>query len=500
MNFRKIFDFIPEVTKPEEKKLDFNTKMKWTLVILIAFFILGDITLFGLSVNALERFQFLATILAANFGSLVTLGISPIVMASIILQLLSGAGIIDIDQTTEEGKKFFMGIQKLLIFFFIIFEASVYVLMKGLQADPNLGALGPLILIFQLILGGIAIFYLDELSNKWGFGSGVSLFIGAGVSRRIFTAAFQFIDQQGKNCLSDFGNTACTGKVLVVIQSVINRYPVELTSAVGAIIATIVVFLVVVWAQSLKVEIPLSYGRVRGYGVKWPLSFFYANVIPVILAAALVANIQLFGGIIENAASACTTAVTSAAGNVTATAASSASTATCTGVAKFASHLTFLGHFSNGQAVSGFAFWLSSTNLLELIIRGGFSTVYLLQGITHTLFFIIACTVFSVFWVKTSGMDSASQAKNIAASGLQVAGFRQDQRILESILDRYIMPLTVMGGIAIGLLASLTNLLGAVVSGTSVLLVIMIMFQFYQSIAQQHSVDMNPMMKKFMGA
>ena len=90
--------------------------------------------------------------------------------------------------------------------------------------------------------------------------------------------------------------------------------------------------------------------------------------------------------------------------------------------------------------------------------------------------------------------------KKIAASGLQVAGFRQDIRILESILDRYIMPLTIMGGLAIGLLASVTNILGALVSGTAVLLVIMIMFQFYQNIAQQHESDMNPALRKFMGA
>ena len=108
-------------------------------------------------------------------------------------------------------------------------------------------------------------------------------------------------------------------------------------------------------------------------------------------------------------------------------------------------------------------------------------------------------TIFSIFWVKTSGMDSKAQAKRIASSGLQVAGFRQDIRVLESILDRYIMPLTVMGGAAIGLLAAFTDLMGALVRGTAILLVIMIMFQFYQSIAKQHMEDMNPAMKKFMG-
>jgi len=260
MDLTKIFTFIPEVRKPEEKKLSFNVKLKWTLIILGAFFVLANIPLFGLSNNALERFEFLAVLLATDFGSIISLGIGPIVMGSIILQLLAGSGILNINTTTPEGRKFFQGIQKILVFFFILFESIVYVAMKGLEAMPGLAG----IVIFQLILGGLAIFYMNEVCEKWGFGSGVSLFIGAGVSWTLFTSAFQFINQQGKNCLLDFGNTPCSGKVFVLIQSIINKYPVEILSALAAILATIVIFLIVVWAQSLKVEIPLSFGRIRG--------------------------------------------------------------------------------------------------------------------------------------------------------------------------------------------------------------------------------------------
>ncbi len=476
MDFTKIFSFIPEVKKPEEKKVSFKVKIKWTLLILAAFFILANIPLFGLSENALSRFEYLAIILGTDFGSIISLGIGPIVMASIILQLLTGSGILNIDTTTPQGKRFFQGLQNVLVFFFIIFEAIVYVLMQGLQAAPGFTGL----VIFQLILGGIAIFYMDQVTQKWGFGSGVSLFIAAGVSWRLFTSALQFTTQQGRNCLLDFKNTPCSGKILILIQSIINKYPTELLAALVAIITTILIFLAVVWAQSLKVEIPLSFGRIRGYSVKWPLSFFYASVIPVILTAALMANVQLFGGMFENAAIAC-------------------AEGTCSGFQSIAAHFSFLGSFVNGQAVSGLAFWMGSTNLVDLAIRGGLLPKYLLQGLTHILFFMVFSTLFSVFWVKTSGMDSKAQAKKISASGLQVAGFRQDQRILEHILDRYIMPLTVMGGAAIGLLAAATDLIGALVSGTSILLVIMIMFQFYQNIAQQHETDMNPGLRKFIG-
>jgi len=475
-DLRKIFNYIPEIKKPDEKKLGFNVKLKWTLVILGAFFILANIPLFGLSNNALERFEFLAIILGTDFGSIISLGIGPIVMASIILQLLTGAGILNIDTTNPEGQRFFQGLQKLLVFFFIVFEAIIYVVMQGLQAIPGFTGL----VIFQLILGGLAIFYMDELSNKWGFGSGVSLFIAAGVSWRIITSAFQFINQEGRNCLLDFKNIPCSGEVFVLIQSIMNRFPIEFLSAAGAIIATILIFLAVVWAQSLKVEIPLSMGRVRGYGVKWPLSFFYTSVIPIILVAALVANVQLFGGMIENTAAPCIAGLEG-----------------CVGMAKVASYFTFLGSFVQGQAVSGLAFWVGSTNLLELSIRGGLLPIFLLQGLSHVLFFMFFSTLFAVFWVRTSGMDAKAQAHKISSSGLQVSGFRQDERILESILDRYIMPLTIMGGLAIGFLASITDLLGALVSGTAILLVIMIMFQFYQNIAQQHQMDMHPAMRKF---
>ncbi len=462
MDLTSIFSFIPEVKKPEEKKLSFNVKLKWTLVVLASFFVLANITLYGLESSALEQFKHLAILLGTDFGSIISLGIGPIVMASIILQLLAGAEIINIDLNTVEGKKLFQGLQKILVFFFIIFESLVYVLMGGFRAMPGYGGL----VIFQLMLGGLAIYYMNEISEKWGFGSGVSLFIGAGVSWRLITTSLQFIDEQGKVCFMDFANTACAGKVWVLIQSIVNKYPIEFLSAAGAILATIIIFLVVIWAQSLKVEIPLSFGKVRGYGMKWPLSFFYASVMPIILVAALVANIQLFGGLLEN----------------------------------WLGHPTILGHFVNGQAVSGLAFWFGSTNLLELGIRGGLLPIYLLQGLTHMIFFTTLSILFSIFWVKTSGMDSKKQAQKITSSGLQVSGFRQDNRILETILDRYIMPLTVMGGAAIGLLASLTNLLGALVSGTAILLVIMIMFQFYQSIAKDHMTDMNPAMKKFMSS
>jgi len=460
MEFKNILHNLPEVKKPVEKKLSFNVKLKWTLIALAAFFILANIPLYGLAANSLERFQYLAVILGTDFGSIISLGIGPIVMASIILQLLVGSKILDIDVKSPEGKKYFQGLQKLMVYFFIVFEALIYVLMKGLEAMPGY----TFIVVFQLVLGGLAIVFMDDLMQKWGFGSGVSMFILAGVGWRLFAGLFQFLGTQGGNCLADFGNTACAGKVLVILQAVSQQNMVEAGYALAVILVTALIFLVVVWAQSLKVEIPLSYDRLRGYGMKWPLAFFYTSVIPVILTSALISNLQLFAGLLES----------------------------------WLGHATWLGGFSSGQAVSGVASWLSPINILQYVFKGGFMWIYIPKTITHILTYMLFSTVFAVFWVKTSGMDAASQAKNILGSGLQIPGFRKDERVLESVLERYIMPLTIMGGLAIGLLAALADSLGALTSGTAILLAVMITYQFYQNIAQQHAMDMNPSFRKFM--
>lgn len=459
---------LPEVARPTEKKLAFNIKLKWTLIVLASFFVLANIPLAALAKNSLDRFEYLAVILGTDFGSIISLGIGPIVMASIILQLLVGSKILSVDLTTHEGRKYFEGLQKILTIFFVLFEAMVYVLMKGLEANPGMAWF----VILQLFVGGILIVFMDEVVSKWGFGSGVSLFIAAGVGWRLFTGAFGFLNAQAQ--------IQPAGKVIVFFISIIGGDTAAAIQAAATVLITVLIFLIVVYAQSIKVEIPLSFERVRGFGIRWPLALFYTSVIPVILTAALLANVQLFGRLVENAASACTPEV-------------------CSFGARMATHFTWLGTFSvQGVPESGLAFWLHAPNLLESIIRGSFRLVFLWQAIFHTLFFITFSILFAIFWVRTSGMDASSQARQILASGLQIPGFRKDERILESILNRYVLPLTVMGGAAIGLLAAAADLLGALVSGTAILLAVMITYKLYEDIAQQHAYDMYPSLRKFM--
>ncbi len=455
-----IMKYWPEVKGPTQKRLSFKDKLKWTGTILVLFFVLGLVPLFGLGENALQQFEFLSIILGASFGSIISLGIGPIVTASIVLQLLSGTGIIGLDLTTTEGRMQFQSIQKLLAIGFTFFEAIIYVMMGGLAPSAALQGTSAyfmfqVILIAQLFIGGILILFMDEVISKWGFGSGVSLFIAAGVSQQVFIRAFNFLP-------SPTNPDIAAGAIPALFQSLGSGDVTTALLQVAAIVSTLLVFAICVYGQSMKVEIPLSFGRVRGHSMRWPLNFFYTSNIPVILVAALLANIQLLATL-------------------------------------FASWgYPILGTFNGSVPVSGLVSWVYAPDVVRSLITGSFTWINVIQMFVYSSIMMIGSMIFSIFWVQTANMDAASQAKQIMSSGLQIPGFRRDQRVLERILARYIWPLTVVGGLAVGLLAALADLTGALSQGTGILLAVMIVYKLYEEIAKQHMMDMHPALRKMM--
>jgi len=91
--YDKLLTILPEVKGPTQKRLSFKEKLKWTLIVLVIFFVLGTISLWGLDPNFQSTFEQFAIILGSQMGTITSLGIGPIVTASIVLQLLNGSGI-----------------------------------------------------------------------------------------------------------------------------------------------------------------------------------------------------------------------------------------------------------------------------------------------------------------------------------------------------------------------------------------------------------------------
>ena len=136
-----------------------------------------------------------------------------------------------------------------------------------------------------------------------------------------------------------------------------------------------------------------------------------------------------------------------------------------------------------------------------IITQGGLDIGFkpYIQALVYLLVLIIGSVIFSYFWVQTSGMDARSQAKQLLNSGLQIPGFRKDERVLERLLNRYIWPLTIMGGITVGFLAAFADLTGSLSSGTGLLLTVMIVYRLYEDIARQQAVESHPILQKVFG-
>jgi len=189
---------MPSVARPEGH-VPFKRKMGWTAAVLVTYFFLTNITLFGLSQGGgSDIFGQFRSILAGSQGSILQLGIGPIVTASIVLQLLGGANLLGLDTNEPRDQVLYQGLQKLLVVVMVILTGAPMVFSGGpsggfLPAANSLtvggltlGATALQWVIFaQVFIGGILILFLDEIVSKWGVGSGVGLFIIAGVSQRL---------------------------------------------------------------------------------------------------------------------------------------------------------------------------------------------------------------------------------------------------------------------------------------------------------------------------
>ena len=185
--FRPLARVLPEIKVPE-RKISFNEKIFWTALVLIVYLVMTEIPLYGIAGSVQERFGALRVIFASNRGPLMELGIGPIVTAGLILQLLVGSAIVRADMSDPQDRGLFTVASKFFSILLTGIQASAYIIsgMYGSLAGPT-----TLVIFLQLLAAGIIVMLLDELVQKgWGLGSGISLFIMAGVAQNILWQTF----------------------------------------------------------------------------------------------------------------------------------------------------------------------------------------------------------------------------------------------------------------------------------------------------------------------
>ncbi len=476
---------MPSVRRPEGH-VPFRRKLTWTAGILVLYFFLTNVFLYGLQGQGSEVFGQFRSILAGGQGTVMQLGIGPIVTASIVLQLLGGADLLGLDtQNNPRDQVLYQGLQKLLVVVMtaltalpMVFAGNFLPPSPAVAEQLGIGLSGVQWLIFaQVFVGGILILFMDEVVSKWGVGSGIGLFIIAGVSQRLIGGLFAIPGIHGETGIVP----RWFGMVLGYVEMPPLLTPQGLQQlligegAIIPIITTIAIFVTVVYAESVRVEIPLSNAQVKGARGRFPVKLIYASVLPMILVRALQANVQFFGRILD---------------------------------AQLASMPAWLGTYdANGQATGGLFYFLAPIynpqDWMWFAGGGGGNAPWeiMLRISVDLTFMVIGGAIFAIFWVETTDMGPEATAQQIHNSGMQIPGFRRNIRSIERVLEQYIPQVTVIGGALVGLLAVMANMLGTIggVTGTGLLLTVSITYKIYEEIAEEQLMEMHPMMRQMFG-
>ena len=463
--FKPIARFLPEIKAPE-RKVGFNEKLFWTAIVLVVYLVMTEVSLYGVESGPMGELAALRIIFASSRGSLMELGIGPIVTAGIILQLLVGSDMIEADMSRPEDRGLFTTSSKVFSIVLTGVQASAYII-GGMYG--SIAGTAAIIVFLQLLAAGMIVMLLDELVQKgWGFGSGISLFIMGGVAQTIFWQCFS----PGTGLFVGSLSAALANNELTSWIFGSGAYP----SLIG-FIATIATFLVIMYLEGVRVELPLSYAGYRGFRSRYPIKLLYVSNPPVIFASALFANVYFFSQIFWS---------------------------------------------MNGQPPPGQNFWLDLLGQFKWIPPegGGEASLQPVGGLVHYVLsprsltgvmedplkafaylgiLVAFCVVFSLTWLEVGGLDASTVAGQLVGAGMQIPGYRRSGRSVESVLKRYIPVVTILGGVVVGLVAGVSDFFGVFGSGMGILLSVGIIYQYYEILMREKAAEMYPAFRKIFG-
>lgn len=383
-------------------------------------------------------------------GSLMELGISPIVTSSMIMQLLAGIKFIKFDQSNKEERALFEGAQKLFGIILTIAQAIVYVVSGLYGPASELGFVTSALLVIQLTFAGIIVLLLDEMLQKgYGLGSGISLFIATNICETVMWKAFS------PQTVNSGRGDEFEGAIIALFHLLITRkdkiralryafYRPNLPNLTN-LLATVLVFFVVVYFQGFRVELPVKNQNYRGQQGTYPIKLFYTSNTPIIIISSLMSNLYIISQMLSRRW----------AGNFI---------------------VDLLGKWSTEQQYSkpigGLVYYMSAPGSLSEGINDP------LRTIVYVAFMLISCAVISRLWIEFSGTSARDVAKQLRDENMVIKGYRDVSTL--SILNKYIPIAASFGGLCIGALTIFADFVGAIGSGTGILLAVTIIFQYFE--------------------
>lgn len=465
LDFFKPFEaYLPDVIAPQ-RKVPYNQKMIWTGVSLLIFLVLGQIPLYGIvSSETSDPLYWLRAMLASNRGTLMELGVSPIITSSMIFQFLQGTQLLQVDMQSKQDRDLFQIAQKVCAIILTFGQAVVVVLTGNYGRPKEIGIAISLLLIFQLMFASFVVLLLDELLSKgYGLGSGISLFTATNIAEQSFWKAFApTTTNSGKG--KEFDGAVIAFFHLLAVKKDKKRALVEAFYRANApnmfqVVATIFVFLFVLYLQGFRYELPIRSTKVRGQVGTYPIKLFYTSNTPIMLQTALTSNIFLISQILFQ---------------------------------RFPSNpITRLlgvwgikpGSLGPQQALSGLSYYIQPpTSYKEIVLDP-------IKSVVYVSFVLGACALFSKTWIEISGTSPRDVAKQFKEQGMVINGMRETSVYRE--LKKIIPTAAAFGGATIGALSVCSDVLGTLGSGTSILMATTTIYGYYEMAAKEGGFSKN---------
>lgn len=400
--------------------------------------------------------------MAGNRGTLMELGITPIVTSGMIMQLIVGAKAMDVDMSIPEDRQLFQGMQKLLSLVMCLGQAVVYVMTGNYGVPGEIGAGVCLLIILQLFFAAITVLLLDEMLQKgYGLGSGISLFISTNVCEMIMWRAFspQTVIQSAARGPEFEGAVVAFVHGLFYGDDTISVFTDALTRShlpnMTSIINTIFIFGLCVYLQGFRVELPIKSTVSRGMTSTIPIQLFYTRNIPIIMQSALVSQAFIVSQFLYN---------------------------------KFTDNflVNLLGAWENEGfrqvPTAGICYYISAPQGLDGVMSDP------IRFVIYATFVCGTCAMFSRVWVDVSGQSPRDVARQLKGQNLQIYNHAETSNL--KILEEYIPTAAAFGGLMIGLLSVTADLMGVIGSGTGILLAVTIIFSYYESYAKDRAKNL----------
>jgi len=455
--------FIPEIEQPKFRPgktnaVSLSDRIYWTVVTLLIYLTASQIPLYGIRhSNDADPLAAMRAMLASSRGTLMELGITPVINAGWIMQLLTAMQLVVVDWNSDKQRAGYHAVNKISSFLLTVGMAVAYVASGMYGPVSELGFGNFTLLVAQLVAAGVLVMLLDDLCEKWGMGAGISLFIATSSCQAIVWSVFspRTIDtpsgQQYQGAAVNLVSQLLTSdqKITGLKSAFYRRYSYNVTN----ILATVAIFIAVIYLQGFRKELPIerkgASKAMNQYNGRYPIKLLYMSTMPIILQGALISNAFVISRTLYYKFS----------GNPL--------------VAMLGTWQNYGGGYS--VPVGGLVYYISPPrSLTDLVMDPIHSVVYI-------AFMLGSSTLLSLQWLELSGQAPRDIAKRFQNQGIKIRGFSDTRKRL----NEYIPVAAALGGFLIGGLTVVGELMGSVVSSTSMLLAVQTVHSYYEEIMKQ---------------